>query len=254
MFKLRCTNIAVLFLVICLLVPQSALALGIPLVGQCYSFGNWLSGQSDDPNNPWVITEGWGWVLDPPTDNSFLSGRVTLKFDPSWTVGGVGWLGEFGEDPALPAPQVEDGIIRFDSSLLQPNANTEMVSSNITIDQSNGLAVFEFNWGTPGFIPTLNLSSSGHFNFAAILFTDPLVLPADELVTPFGAGSIAPYGIVGNPYDHSLGTNAPTYLQIIDGSTGETHFCCIPEPATLALLGTGLIGLAGFKRKKKHNI
>jgi hypothetical protein len=37
--------------------PSASAAL--PIVGWGYSLGNWVSGQSDDPQNPYIITEGW---------------------------------------------------------------------------------------------------------------------------------------------------------------------------------------------------
>lgn len=238
---------------ICLLAGilfQHSASAAVPIAGWGYSFGNWLSGQSDNPDDFTVITEGWGWVLDPPANNPIISGRITLKFDPSWTVGGYGWLGEFGADPNLPAPPI--GAIRFDSSLLQINANPAMQSSNITIDQSNGLAVFEFDWGTSGFIPTKNLNDSGHFNFAAILFTNPLVLPDDDLVTAIGAGSIAPYGVVGSPQETALlGTNSPTYMLCQGGYCGERK--PVPEPFTILGSLSALSFGAYFKRQLKSS-
>jgi hypothetical protein len=239
---------AALILSICgLLFSQPVLA-AVPVAGWGYSFGNWLSGQSDDPTNPWVITEGWGWVLDPALDNPIISGRVTLKFDPSWTVGGYGWLGEFGADQSMQAPPI--GAIRFDSSLLQMNANPAMQSSNISIDQNNGLAVFEFDWGTAGFVPTTALNNSGHFNFAAILFTDPLVLPDADMVTSVGAGVIAPYGIVGTPEETGLlGIDSSTYMLCESGYCGV-----IPEPSTFVLVTLGVLPLVftGIAKRKKQ--
>ncbi|HIK06601.1 MAG TPA: PEP-CTERM sorting domain-containing protein [Trichormus sp. M33_DOE_039] len=225
------------------LFPLAASA-AIPVPGWGYSFGNYLSGQSDDPNNPFVITEGWGWLLDPPTDNPIISGRITLKFDPSWTIGGYGWLGEFGANPDLSAPAVNATL--FSSSLLQPNGNPAMQSSNITIDQTNGIAVFEFDWGTQGFVATKNVSSSGHFNIAAIYFKDPSSPPSNNLVTSYGAGSVAPYGIVGSPSETALlGTNSSTYMLCQSGYCGEP----VPEPSSILGIGTALGFVTLLKRK-----
>lgn len=238
-------------LLICVLTSggfhQTANAAVVFGVGWGYSLGNWISGESDNPDNPFVITEGWGWVLDPPSEG-IISGRITLKFDPSWTVSGIGWLGEFGANPNLAAPPVEAGTVRFESSLLQSNANPIMQSANITVDQSNGLAVFEYDWGQSGFVPTLYLNSTGHFNLAAILFSNPLEFPAANLVTPIGAGSIAPYGIVGTPNEtYLLGTDSSTYMLCVDGYCGVHP---VPAPPALYLFLSGL-AMFGMKFKRR---
>jgi|SRR6476620_2231598 len=185
----------------------------------------------------WSSREGhhWGILIDPPVNNPILSGRITFRFDPSWTVETYGWLGQFGADPNLAAPAV--GTTVFSQSLLQPTANPLMQSSDITINQTSGIAVFEFDWGNQGFVATQNVSSSGHFNIAAILFSSPSVPPAGYLTSP--------YGIVGSPEETALlGTQSSTYLLCTSGYCGEP----VPEPLTIFGSATALGFIPLFKK------
>jgi len=203
--------------------------------GWGFSFGPWATRERDE----------WGYLIDPPVNNPILSGRITLRFDPSWTVQSYGWLGQFGADPNLPAPAVGVGTTVFSTSLLQPTANPLMQSSDITINQTSGIAVFEFDWGNQGFVATQNVSSSGHFNIAAISFSSPSVPPAGYLT--------APYGIVGSPEETTLlGTQSSTYMLCQSG------YCGVPVPEPLTIFGSatalGFIPLfkkAYLRRQKK---
>ena len=94
------------------------------------------------------------------------------------------------------------------------------------------LAVFEFNWGPSGFIPT-----SGHFNFAGIYFADR--------ATPFDP--IAPFGLVGSPADTlARGTESSTYMLCGNGYCGY-----IPEPSTITLFGLGFASLVATRLRRR---
>ena len=170
-----------------------------------------------------------------PAESSIISGRVTNQYDPSYTLIASGWYGEFGEVPTLPAPPVD--FSSFDQALLQPDCNTLMISCNITNDETNGIAVFDFDWGSPGFVPTKNLDPSGHFNILGMYFLPPSPVD-DSLVdtTP----TVYVSSIIGSPYDvDANGKNAATYMQCrIDD---KEVFCgqAVPVPAPLSLLGVG---------------
>lgn len=82
-----------------------------------------------------------------------LSGRITLNFSPDEQILGVGWFGEYGADPTLPAPIVGVHTPDDELELLQYDPNPLMVSSLIDIDQAAGQIVVEYDWAGQGSCP-----------------------------------------------------------------------------------------------------
>jgi hypothetical protein len=171
-------------------------------------------------------------VVD-PVPGSIISGRVTFAFDPDEIVTAAGWYGEFGADPNLPAPPIDADP---DLALLQTEANPAMLSRGIFIDQTLGRAVFEFNWGPEGFVPTRNMDAEGHFNILGLYLVQPNDLSAS---TSEMVGSLA--DVLAN------GTNASTYMMCNSptggGEIGSCGLAEIPEPSTWPLVAAGLLAL-----------
>ncbi|BBH40845.1 hypothetical protein myaer102_34300 [Microcystis viridis NIES-102] len=134
-----------------------------------------------------------------------------------------------------------------------------MVSSSINIDQTNGRVVFEFDWGSTGFIPTLNLDAQGHFNILGMYFLPSSPVP-DSLIGTSPNPLIGT--IVGSLEDiQANGTNASSYLQCRirseNGGADLISYCgeTVPEPTSiLSLLALGTLGAAStLKRQLKSS-
>lgn len=177
-------------------------------------------------------------VIDPPADsfNAIVSGRFTLSFDPSMRVVAAGWYGEFGADPSRPAPTGD--LALADITPLQLQANAAMQHASITIDQAAGLAVFEFDWGPAGMVPTLNVDSTGHTNIAALLLEAP-AQPVFDAVT-----------VLGSPAETAaLGTQSSTYMLCTSGYCGVNP---VPEPKVWALMAASL-GVIGWQVRRQRS-
>jgi hypothetical protein len=177
-------------------------------------------------------------VIDPPADsfNAIVSGRFTLSFDPSMRVVAAGWYGEFGANPSLPAPTGD--LALADISTLQLQANAAMQHASITVDQAAGLAVFEFDWGPAGMVPSLNVDSNGHTNIAALLLEAP-AQPVFNAVT-----------VLGSPAETAaLGTQSSTYMLCTSGYCGVNP---VPEPQVWALMVASL-GVIGWQVRGRRS-
>jgi len=63
------------------------------------------------------------------------------------------------------------------------------------------------------------------------------------------SGSVSGPGFTGGTVQISLGTGKGFFSGSVEIGSGDT-LVTVPEPSTLGMLGTGLVGLAGLVRRK----
>lgn len=103
---------------------------------------------------------------------------------------------------------------------------------------SDGLIADQVDWGYSPGSEWVDISLTG-WSYQADLLDNALSV----VLTPWTSGNYGPT-MTYRTRDYSFGEFAAT-LEL----TGEEG-APIPEPATMLLLGSGLVGLAGFRRKK----
>ena len=179
-----------------------------------------------------------------PSSNAYLAGGTVIDFE-SETLGAFTSLTIGGVTFSTTANEV--GYINNDYAGNYNTTGKSLVNTyaangffNLFIDFSSPVNAFGFNWGAadqPWVLTAYDSSSN---------FLDSYVLPAT-----YGSNAGDYFGIAAAGIKSAtLQTEVPGDYVFVDNFTYSGRQ--VPEPSALLLLGSGLLGLALFRRMRKE--
>jgi hypothetical protein len=200
---------------------------------------------------PGVAIAAGGVVLSlaDPDPATFFTGGFQHRYDSNlFEVVDFGWLGDWGKDPSLEAPPVDDSTWPGLEVVLQgPNGGM-----SATVSDAVGIVDVSFDWGIDGYY----LATGEPINIFGVLLQAKHLLVVDELMTVAASESFSSaasaersLSVVGS----SLTCRVDGDTQIRDCSGDETtvYFFRVAEPGTLPLFACALGALPLLRRMQK---
>jgi len=207
-----------------------------------------------DPVGSLLITDGTNYIRVTDQGVCTAFGAATCVGDASGAPGSVILLGTVG---AWTLNNVTGTFVRVGNiQSFDLNSVNVTATSGATLDvyyQSNGVTGTGGGYTAQLLANNINITTafSGYFNNADTAFGVPIVLGSNFFnLGPITNGFLTTSGTLVTDGSYSLTEQFHLVAGAGGGSTSLDGRINIPEPASMSIIGAGLIGLAGLFRRK----